>query len=66
MQTTTMNWRSFIIKWVENPVTDRFIISLIIINAVTLGLETSPAIMASYGEFITHVFLPIPGRYLIF
>ena len=52
MQTTTMNWRGFIIKWVENPVSDRFIISLIIINAVTLGLETSPAVMASYGKLI--------------
>ena len=53
MQQTAINWRNAIKKWVENPITDRFIISLIIINAVTLGLETSPAIMASYGELIT-------------
>ena len=50
---TTMNWRHSIKNWVENPVTDRFIITLILINAVTLGLETSPAIMANYGEIIT-------------
>lgn len=55
MQTKTMTWRNMIIKWVENPVTDRFIISLILINAVTLGLETSPAIMAKYGGFITTI-----------
>ena len=31
------------------PWTERIIIGLILVNAVTLGLETSPAIMASYG-----------------
>lgn len=35
-----------------HPWTERFITSLILINAVTLGLETSPAIMAQYGPVL--------------
>lgn len=39
---------------VDHPLTERLIIILIVINAVTLGLETSKEIMASYGD-ILHV-----------
>lgn len=52
MQAVLINWREQLIRWVENPVLNRFIIALILINAVTLGLETSPTIMASHGELI--------------
>lgn len=34
------------------PFTERFIIALILINAVTLGMETSPTIMGSWGTYI--------------
>lgn len=34
---------------VQDPRTDRFIMGLIVLNAVTLGLETSQAAMAQYG-----------------
>jgi voltage-gated sodium channel len=34
---------------VHDPRTERFIMALIIFNAVTLGLETSPTIMAQWG-----------------
>ena len=53
MQTVLINRREQLVRWVENPVLNRFIITLILINAVTLGLETSPTIMASHGELIT-------------
>ena len=52
MQTVVINRRTQLIKWVENSVLNRFIIALILINAITLGLETSPTIMASHGELI--------------
>ena len=52
MQTILINQREQLIRWVENPVLNRFIIALILINAVTLGLETSPTIMSSHGELI--------------
>ena len=52
MQIALINRREQLIRWVENPVLTRFIIALILINAITLGLETSPTIMASHGELI--------------
>jgi voltage-gated sodium channel len=37
---------------VEHPVTQRVIMGLIIVNAVVLGLETSPSIMAVHGSLL--------------
>lgn len=37
---------------IENPRLQHFIIALIIINAVLLGLETSPSVMNEWGVFI--------------
>lgn len=39
-------------KIVDDPRTDRIIMGLIVINAVTLGLETSRAMMAKYGPIL--------------
>lgn len=41
--------------WVESYTVQAFVIALILINAVVLGLETSPGIMASWG----HILVPI-------
>ncbi len=38
-------------KFVEDPRTDRFVMALIVLNAVTLGLETSQTLMARFGWF---------------
>lgn len=38
--------------WVENGRVQNFIIARILVNAVLLGLETSPAAMAAAGQFI--------------
>ena len=38
--------------WIESDRIQRYIIILIVINAVTLGLETSQALMASYGGLL--------------
>jgi len=35
--------------WIESPPVQRVIIGLIVLNAVTLGMETSPALMARWG-----------------
>ena len=45
-----MDIRSRVGAWIESGPVQRFIIALIVINAVTLGLETSPTVMAAYGE----------------
>lgn len=42
--------RANIERLVSAPAFDRLIIALIILNAATLGLETSPSFMARYGE----------------
>lgn len=36
-------------RLVENPITERFVLALVVVNAITLGIETSPAAMAAYG-----------------
>ena len=42
--------------WLRNVVqdrrTERFIMALIVLNAVTLGLETSASVMAKYGPVL--------------
>jgi voltage-gated sodium channel len=47
---------------VNDPRTERVIMSLIVVNAVILGLETSKTIMASYGwllEILDHIILAV-------
>ncbi len=38
--------------WVTSQGVQRVIIALIVVNAVTLGLETSTAVMAAYGDLL--------------
>lgn len=45
-------WQKRIIEVVEGTRVERFIIFLIIVNAITLGMETSPAIMTQWGGVI--------------
>jgi voltage-gated sodium channel len=44
-----------LIRLLESPLLQRLIIGLILLNAVTLGLETSAAVMAAYGPWIKAV-----------
>ena len=47
---------------VNDPRTERVVMSLIVVNAVILGLETSKTIMASYGwllEILDHIILAV-------
>ena len=47
--------RSKIQAFVENDATQRFIIALIVINAIILGMETSKSLMQSYGYWLNLV-----------
>jgi len=38
---------------VQDPRTERFIMGLILLNAITLGLETSTTVMANFGALLT-------------
>jgi voltage-gated sodium channel len=44
--------RDAIKRWVESPKFVNTIIALILINAVTLGMETAPSIMEKYGTIL--------------
>jgi voltage-gated sodium channel len=46
-------WRRRLLDFVENDAFERFIVVLIVINAVTLGLETSATVMAAAGPALT-------------
>lgn len=47
-----LSWREHIAIWVEGRFFSRFIIGLIIVNAIVLGLETSSEIMSAIGPFL--------------
>jgi len=51
--TAGMPWRNRLIRFVEGPSVEKFIVTLILLNAVTLGLETSAAATAQAGGLIT-------------
>ncbi|MFZ9039811.1 MAG: ion transporter [Gammaproteobacteria bacterium] len=51
--------------WVELPRVQRAIMALIIINAIILGLETVPSVMASYGEILLTIDKIILGVFVI-
>ncbi len=52
-------------NWVERPRVQQAIMALIIINAIILGLETVPAVMASYGDILVRVDKIILGVFVI-
>jgi voltage-gated sodium channel len=56
MEATLSNgWRARLGTWVESPRVQHFLIALIIANAVILGMETSPRLMASWGKLLVAV-----------
>ena len=44
-------WRRRLARWVESARVQQVIIVLIMINAIVLGLETSPTVMETAGGF---------------
>jgi voltage-gated sodium channel len=52
-------------KIMKDPRTDQFIMALIVLNAITLGLETSPSIMTRYGTILALIDRLIIGVFVI-
>lgn len=52
MMNSDIDRREWIRSWIETPAIQNTIIALIIVNAVLLGLETSPGTMAAAGAVI--------------
>ena len=42
-------------RLVDHPMTEKVVIALIVVNAITLGLETSPSVMEAYGGLLVAV-----------
>ncbi len=55
ISSTGSGLRARVGAWVESPSVQRFIVALIVLNAITLGMETSPALRASIGHWL-HAF----------
>ena len=54
------NWRTRLADLAESTAVQRFVTALIVVNAVTLGLETAPSVMERFGvwlEWIDHIIL---------
>jgi voltage-gated sodium channel len=51
-QPTVSAWRLRLAAWVESSRVQGFIVGLILLNALILGLETSPALMAEHGTWL--------------
>lgn len=70
----TLPWRARLVAWIEGPRVQRFITALILINALTLGLETSSSALAAaaplihaidsliLGIFVMEIGLRLAGR----
>lgn len=58
-------FRQRVADWVESPAVQNFIVAVIIINAIALGLETSPAIMERIGPFLQVLDATILGIFVI-
>jgi voltage-gated sodium channel len=51
-QTGVAPWRLRLATWVESARVQFFVVAVILFNSVILGLETSPAAMASFGSLL--------------
>lgn len=52
-------------RLIAHPITERVILALILVNAVTLGLETSPDVMASIGPLLLTIDRVILGVFVV-
>jgi len=50
---------------VDHPIVQRFIVFVLLLNAITLGLDTSPEVMAQYGDLINRINQIIPIIFVI-
>jgi len=50
---TAPGWRERLADWLAQPRVQHTVLALILVNAVVLGLETSPSLMAAWGGMLT-------------
>ena len=63
--TTGTGWREHVRRIVEDARVDKAITALIVANTVTLGLETSPAVMAHVGGWLHLIDRAVLGVFVV-
>ncbi len=58
-------WRVRLAAWLARPLVERTLIVLIIVNAIVLGLETWPALMARHGPLLIAIDLVILAVFVV-
>jgi len=58
-------WQGQLRSFIDRPATQRTILALILLNALILGLETSPALMAAYGPLLLVLDQAILGVFVV-
>ena len=58
-------WRARLAAWLARPVVERTLIALIVANAVVLGLETWPALMARHGRLLVGLDVAILAVFVV-
>jgi|WetSurSiteA1Bulk_404760.scaffolds.fasta_scaffold27375_2 voltage-gated sodium channel len=58
-------WQGRLRSFIDRPATQRTILALILLNALILGLETSPALMAAYGPLLLILDQAILGVFVV-
>jgi voltage-gated sodium channel len=58
-------WQGRLRSFIDRPATQRTILALILLNALVLGLETSPALMAAYGPLLVALDQAILGMFVV-
>ncbi|MCS6947604.1 MAG: ion transporter [Steroidobacteraceae bacterium] len=59
------HWRERLREFVDAERTQRLIIGLIVVNAITLGLETFPSAMRAYGELLHSLDAALLGVFVV-
>ncbi len=60
-----MAFRDTLARFVDHPLSQRFIVLVLLLNAVTLGLDTSDEVMAKYGPLIDQINAVIPYIFVV-
>jgi len=58
-------WQDRLRAFIDRPATQRTILALILVNAVILGLETSPSLMAAHGPLLVVLDQAILGVFVV-
>jgi voltage-gated sodium channel len=58
-------WQGRLRSFIDRPATQRTILALVLLNALVLGLETSPALMAAYGPLLVALDQAILGMFVV-